>query len=105
MKRISAALLFFAMVFIAVKPSQSQEASNLCFPIGTIKVQAESIGEYPAFSFRDFQYSITFTMYINPETKSYTLTGVADINPDVECVSSIGTNFAPAIKKTKGIDS
>ena len=105
MKRISAALLFFAMFFIAVKPSQSQEASTLCFPTGTLKAQAESFGEYPAFSFKDFQYRITFTMYINPKTANYTLVGVADINSDVECVSSIGTNFAPAIKKTKGIDS
>ena len=46
---------------------------------------------------------ITFTLYINPKTGSYTMMGVADINPEVECVASIGTDFKPIINKPKGM--
>lgn len=97
---LAAVLLFIAPTF-----SQAQEFSNLCLPVGTLKSQASKHGEYPAFSFRDIQYKITFTMYINPITRSYTMLGVSDLNPEVECVASIGLDFKPIIDKTKGIDS
>ena len=44
-------------------------------------------------------------MYINPTTGSYTMLGVSDVNPEVECVASMGADFKPAIDKIKGIDS
>ena len=98
-------LLAAAVLFLIPTFSQAQQFSNLCFPIGSLKSQAAKHGEYPAFSFRDIQYKITFTMYINPVTGSYTMLGVSDINPKVECVASVGTDFRPAIDKNKGIDS
>lgn len=98
-------LLAAAVLFIASTFSQAQEFSNLCFPIGTLKSQAAKHGEYPAFSFRDIRYKVTFTMYINPVTGSYTMLGVSDVNPEVECVASMGADFKPVIDKIKGIDS
>lgn len=62
-------------------------------------------GEYPAFVFKDVLYGILFTMYINPKTRSYTLTGVSDANPEVECLSSIGLGFSPIVNKPKGTES
>lgn len=97
---VAAAVLFLIPTF-----SQAQQFSNLCFPIGALKSQAAKHGEYPAFSFRDIQYKITFTMYINPVTGSYTMLGVSDINPEIECIASVGADFKPAIDKNKGIDS
>ena len=98
-------LLAAAVLFAIPTFSQAQQISNLCFPTGSIKSQAAKHGESPAFSFKDLQYKITFTMYINPVSGSYTLLGVADINPEVECVASIGADFKPIIDKIKGIDS
>ena len=97
---VAAAVLFLIPTF-----SQAQQFSNLCFPIGALKSQAAKHGEYPALSFKDIQYKITFTMYINPVTGSYTLLGVSDLNPEVECVASVGADFKPIIDKSKGIDS
>ena len=85
--------------------SYAQVFPNICFPLGTFAPQAERHGEHPAFLFKDAQYGILFTMYINPETGSYTLTGVTDANPEVECMSSIGFGFKPVIDSKKGIDS
>jgi hypothetical protein len=31
--------------------------------------------------------------------------GVSDINPEIECVASVGADFRPIIDKIKGIDS
>ena len=97
---VAAAILFLIPTF-----SQAQQFSNLCFPIGALKAEAAKHGEYPVFSFRDFQYSITFTMYINPVSGSYTMLGVSDINPEIECIASVGADFRPIIDKIKGIDS
>ena len=96
-------LLAAAVLFLIPTFSQAQQISNLCFPVGSISTQAAKHGEYPAFSFRDTQYRVTFTLYINPKTGSYTMMGVADVNPEVECVASIGTDFKPIINKPKGM--
>ena len=95
---VAAAVLFLIPAF-----SQAQQISNLCFPVGSVSTQAARHGEYPAFSLRDNQYRVTFTLYINPKTGSYTMMGVADINPEVECVASIGTDFKPIMNKPKGM--
>jgi len=55
--------------------------------------------------FKDIVYGILFTMYINPKTRSYTLTGVSDANPEVECLSSVGLDFNPVVNKPKGTES
>jgi hypothetical protein len=46
-------------------------------------------------------------MYINPKTRTFTLAGVADVNPSIECVAAIGGDFdfIPQKKKIKGLDS
>ena len=93
-----AGILFCGVTFV-----KAQTISNLCFPVGSVSTQAAKHGEYPAFSLRDNQYRVTFTLYINPKTGSYTMMGVADINPEVECVASIGTDFKPIINKPKGM--
>ncbi len=93
-----AGILFCGVTFV-----KAQTISNLCFPVGSVSTQAAKHGEYPAFSLRDNQYRVTFTLYINPKTGSYTMIGVADINPEVECVASIGTDFKPIINKPKGM--
>ncbi len=82
---------------------KAQTFNNMCFPLGSISTQAAKHGEYPAFTLRDTQFMITFTLYINPKTGSYTMMGVSDINPEIECVASIGTNFKPVINKPKGM--
>jgi hypothetical protein len=99
MKSLVAAVVLFLIPTL----SQAQQISNLCFPVGSISTQAAKHGEYPAFSLRDNQYRVTFTLYINPKTGSYTMMGVADINTEVECVASIGTDFKPIINKPKGM--
>tara|TARA_R100000278_G_scaffold99476_1_gene76278 strand:- start:126 stop:431 length:306 start_codon:yes stop_codon:yes gene_type:complete len=98
---------FLAAVLFCVTTgfSQAQQDSILCFPVGALESQAEKHGEYPAFSFKDAQYNITFTMYINPVTGTYTLLGVSDLNREVECVASIGSDFKPAVYKPEGVDS
>ena len=93
-----AGILFCGVTFV-----KAQTISNLCFPVGSVSTQAAKHGEYPAFSLRDNQYRVTFTLYINPKTGSYTMIGVADINPEVECVASVGTDFKPIINKPKGM--
>jgi hypothetical protein len=85
--------------------SYAQTSSTICLPIGTFAPQAERHGEYPAFMFKDIVYGILFTMYINPKTRSYTLTGVSDANPEVECLSSVGLDFNPVVNKPKGTES
>ena len=90
-------VLFCGITFV-----KAQTFSNMCFPLGSISTQAAKHGEHPAFTLRDAQFMITFTLYINPKTGSYTMMGVADINPEVECVASIGTDFKPFIDKSKG---
>ena len=91
-------VLFCGITFV-----KAQTFSNMCFPLGSISTQAAKHGEYPAFSFRDIQYMVSFTLHINPKSGSYTLVGIADINPEIECVASIGTNFKPIINKPKGM--
>ena len=91
-------VLFCGITFV-----KAQTFSNMCFPLGSISTQAAKHGEYPAFTLRDVQFMITFTLYVNPKTGSYTMMGVADINPEVECVASIGTDFKPIINKPKGM--
>ena len=98
-------LLAAALLCVTTGFSQAQQASTLCFPVGALKSQAEKHGEYPAFSFKDTQYNITFTMYINPVTGTYTLLGVSDLNREVECVGSIGTDFKPAVYEPEGVDA
>ena len=55
--------------------------------------------------FKDIIYGMLFTMYINPKTRSYTLTGISDANPEVECLSSVGLGFSPVVNKVKGTES
>ena len=94
----AAVILFCGTTFV-----KSQTMSNLCFPRGVLATQAAKHGEYPAFSYRDIQFMVSFTLHINPKSGSYTLVGIADINPEIECVASIGTNFKPIINKPKGM--
>jgi len=98
-------ILAVALLCVMAGFSQAQQVTNICFPVGLLKFEAQKHGEYPAFSFRDTQYNITFTMYINPNTGTYTLVGITDLNSEVECVASIGTNFKPVVHNTKGVDS
>ena len=97
-------ILAVLALLVAAAPSYAQ-TGVVCIPIGSFAPLAEKHGEYPAFSFRDSQYKVTFTMYINPLTKTYTLTGISDINPNSECISSVGTDFKPVIDPRKGINS
>ena len=85
--------------------SYAQAPPTICLPTGAFLLQAEKHGEYPAFVFKDVLYGILFTMYINPKTRSYTLTGVSDANPEVECLSSVGLGFSPVVNKPKGTES
>tara|TARA_R100001163_G_C5030900_1_gene171137 strand:+ start:715 stop:1038 length:324 start_codon:yes stop_codon:yes gene_type:complete len=94
----TAVILFCGTTFV-----KAQTMSNLCFPLGVLATQAAKHGEYPAFSFRDIQYMVNFTLHINPKSGSYTLVGVADMNPEIECVASVGTDFKPVIDKSKGM--
>ena len=97
-----ASILFCGFTFV-----KAQTFSNLCFPLGTLERQAAQHGEVPTIKFRDKEYAVNFTMYINPKTRTFTLAGVADVTPDIECVAAIGTDFdfIPQKKKIKGIDS
>jgi hypothetical protein len=85
--------------------SYAQAPSTACLPVGAFASEAEQHGEYPAFMFKDIIYGILFTMYINPKTRSYTLTGISDANPEVECLSSVGLGFSPVVNKVKGTES
>ena len=97
-------ILTVLALLVAAAPSYAQ-TGMVCIPVGSFAPLAEKHGEYPAFSFRDSQYKVSFTLYINPLTKTYTLTGISDINPNSECISSVGTDFKPVIDPRKGINS
>ena len=85
--------------------SYAQAPPAACLPAGDFASEAEQHGEYPAFMFKDIIYGMLFTMYINPKTRSYTLTGISDANPEVECLSSVGLGFSPVVNKVKGTES
>ena len=97
-------ILTVLALLVAAAPIYAQ-TGMVCIPVGSFAPLAEKHGEYPAFSFRDSQYKVSFTLYINPLTKTYTLTGISDINPNSECISSVGTDFKPVIDSKKGINS
>ena len=98
-------ILTVLALLVVSTTSYAQAPPTVCLPIGAFAPQAEKHGEYPAFVFKDVLYGILFTMYINPKTRSYTLTGVSDVNPEVECLSSIGLGFSPVVNKLKGTES
>ena len=98
-------ILTVLALLVVSTTSYAQAPPTVCLPIGAFAPQAEKHGEYPAFVFKDVLYGILFTMYINPKTRSYTLTGVSDVNPEVECLSSIGLGFSPVVNKVKGTES
>ena len=97
-----ASILFCGVTFV-----KAQTFSNLCFPLGTLAKQTAQHGEVATLKFRDREFFVNFTMYVNPKTRTFTLAGVADVNPSIECVAAIGTDFdfIPQKKKIKGIDS
>ena len=98
-------ILTVLALLVVSTTSYAQAPPTVCLPIGAFAPQAEKHGEYPAFVFKDVLYGMLFTMYINPKSRSYTLTGVSDANPEVECLSSIGLGFSPIVNKPKGTES
>ena len=98
-------ILTVLALLVVSTTSYAQAPPTVCLPIGAFAPQAEKHGEYPAFVFKDVLYGILFTMYINPKTRSYTLTGISDANPEVECLSSVGLGFSPVVNKVKGTES
>ena len=98
-------ILTVLALLVVSTTSYAQAPPTVCLPIGAFAPQAEKHGEYPAFVFKDVLYGMLFTMYINPKTRSYTLTGVSDANPEVECLSSIGLGFSPVVNIPIGTES
>ena len=100
-------LYIFGILFCGMTFVKAQTFGTMCFPLGTLAKQAAQHGEVATFKFRDMEYLVTFTMYINPKTRTFTLAGVADVNPSIECVAAIGGgfDFIPQKKKIKGLDS
>ena len=98
----AAVILFCGTTFV-----KAQAFGTMCFPLGTLAKQAAQHGEVATLKFRDREYLVNFTMYINPKTRTFTLAGVADVNPSIECVAAIGGDFdfIPQKKKIKGLDS
>ena len=96
-------ILTVLALLVVSTTSYAQAPPTVCLPIGAFAPQAEKHGEYPAFVFKDVLYGILFTMYINPKTRAYTLTGISDANPEFECLSSVG--LGPVVNKVKGTES
>ena len=100
-------LYIFGILFCGMTFVKAQAFGTMCFPLGTLAKQAAQHGEIATLKFRDREYFVNFTMYINPKTRTFTLAGVADVNPSIECVAAIGGDFdfIPQKKKIKGLDS
>jgi|TARA_R110000823_G_scaffold221607_1_gene350095 hypothetical protein len=83
-------ILSVLVLLTGISVSYAQQPSMICLPVDAFPDLAANQGEHPLMDFQDKMYDLKYTLYVNSDTRSYTLTIISPLRPTQECIVSMG---------------